>query len=260
MAFQAEYIMYDGISSERFGLHLYNNNGGLDTASGSSFSILRGALQGGLSYTYLGREDRSPIEFRLQMVSKEPLDSAMQGAIHRWLIGKNGYRDLQILQSDMVTYRIGCIFTEIEFLQNGNETVGVTVVGEGDSCYFRGNDTVIEKAGQRNSFTIMNLSDGNEYVYPTVTITCPSSFNSVSIVNVTDNSRNFSIVGMMGDEVVTVDNARKIIVSSKDVRRLSNFNKKWFRLLPGENEIVAGFDTGSGTIRFDIPVYRMVGQ
>lgn len=257
MAFLSEYILYDGISSERFGLHIYNNNGGLDTTSGSSFSILRNGIQGGLEYVYLGKEVKAPLTISLRLVSETPLDGAMQGTIHRWLMGKNVYKELRFIQADRSTWHIGCIFYEMEFIQNGNETVGIVIEGECDSCYFRGEDVIITKTGQKNSFSIMNLSDCNEYIYPFVKITCPSSSSSVSIVNTTDNKRNFSIVGMSGDEVVEVDNMRKIITSSANIKRLSNCNKKWFRLLPGLNEIVAGFDTGSGEIQFTIPVYRM---
>lgn len=259
-AFLAEYMIYDGVSSERFGLHLYNNNGGLDTANGSSFSILRSALRGGMEYVYLGKEDVSPITFSLRLVSKEPLDAAMQGAIHRWLIGKNGYKELRFVQPDMTTWRIGCIFYEIEYIQNGNETVGIVVTGEGDSCYFRGEDIVITKTGNTNRFTFMNPSDVNDYIYPQIQVTCPSSSTDVSIVNITDNHRNFSITQLSGDEVLDIDNGRKIITSSTTIKRLGNFNKKWFRLLPGKNEIAAGFSVGSGTITFTIPVYRMAGQ
>lgn len=257
LAFLAEYILYDGISSERFGLHLYNTNGGLDTASGSSFSIFRSTIGGGLQYTYLGREDKPPLEFSLRMVSETPLDAGMQRAIYRWLMGKNGYRELRFIQADRGSWRIGCIFTSIEFIQNGNEVVGVAVEGEGDSCYFRGEDIVITKTGNSNTFTFMNLSDGGEYVYPHIQITCPSSSSDINIVNITDNRRNFSIMGMAGGEVIEVDNLRKIITSSTTARRLSSFNKKWFRLLPGKNEITAGFSAGSGTITFTIPVYKM---
>lgn len=259
-AFLAEYMIYDGVSSERFGLHLYNTNGGLDTTNGSSFSILRSALRGGMEYVYLGKEDISPIAFTLRLVSEEPLDAAMQGTIYRWLIGKNGYKELRFVQPDMTMWRIGCIFHEIEYIQNGNETVGVVVTGEGDSCYFRGEDIVITKTGNTNRFTFVNQSDTNDYIYPMIKVDCPSSSTDISIVNVTDNNRNFSIMQLSGDEVVQIDNQRKIITSSTTVKRLSSFNKKWFRLLPGVNEVVAGFSTGSGTITFTIPVYRMAGQ
>lgn len=259
MAYEAEHILYDGISSERFGLCLFNNNGGLDTASGSSFSMMRTPLRGGLIYVSLGKEPTEPLEFKFSMFSKTPLDAQMQGAIHKWLFGK-AYKELRIVQPDMTSLRIGCVFTEIEFLQNGNQTVGVSVVGEGDSCYFRGEDGVIDVTGTDGSFFIMNLSDCNEYIYPYVEIAMASGGGDVSIINTTDGNREFSITGLSGDEIVSFDNLRKIITSSSGIRRLSNFNKKWIRLVPGRNDFTYRFSTGSGRIHFNTPVYRMAAH
>lgn len=260
MAFQAEHILYDGISSERFGLKLYNDNGGLETTSGSSFSILRAPLHGGLEYIYLGRENKDPIPIELHFASEKPLDAIMQGVIHQWLVGKNGYRELRIMQPDMNTYRIGCIFHEIEYLQNGNMTIGVLVRGECDSCYFRGNDIENNAVGSSGSFLIMNLSDVNDYIYPTIEITMPSDGGSISIINKNDNNREFLIEDLAGSEIIEVDNLHKIITSSNSIKRLSNFNYKWLRFVRGKNEISFSCTGGSVAIKMKTPVYRLVGQ
>lgn len=261
MAFMAEHILYDGISSERFGLQLINDNGGLETTSGSSFSILRTPLQGGMEYVYLGKENKDPIPIELQLVSREPIDAAMQGAIYKWLVGKNGFRELRIIQNDMRSLHIGCIFNEIQFLQNGNETVGVVVTGEGDSCYFRGNDSTTNIISLTSGkFTIMNLSDTDDYIYPQIEIKMPAGGGDFSLCNTTDNFRTFSITDLSGNEVITVDNLRKIITSSTTIKRLGNFNKKWIRLLPGENIFRYMFSDGDGSFTIKTPVYKMVGQ
>jgi len=260
MAFHAEHILYNGISSERFGLRLYNENGGLDDATGTSFSILRSSLRGGQSFVYMGREARDPMPMQLSLVSDKPLDSAMQGAIHKWLIGHDGYKELRIVQADMSTLRIGCIFYELNYLQVGNDTVGVSVEGECDSCYFRGNDIHITRSGESGSFQVQNTSDVNEYIFPEMKISMPSGGGSFSFINETDNSRESVFDTLSGDEEILLDNFRKIIVSSHGFRRLSNFNKKWIRLLPGKNTFSFAFTGGSGKIEMRIPVYRMTGQ
>lgn len=260
MAFEAEYILYDGISSERFGLHLYNENGGLDTTSGPSFSILRAPLQGGLKYVSLGKEDIDPIRVELKFFSKEPLDSTLQGAIHKWLIGKPDYRELHILQPDMNTLRIGCIFHELEFIQNGNETVGVFVAGEGDSCYFRGNDVETLFYGSKGVFSIMNLSDTNEYVSPVIEFTMPAAGGNLSIVNTSNGNEEFLFEDLSGDEKITVDNQTKIIRSSLTYRRLGNFNKSWIRLVPGKNRFTFTCSGGEVIGKIISPVYKVAAQ
>ncbi|MBO5970224.1 MAG: hypothetical protein J6S14_17225 [Clostridia bacterium] len=260
MAFQAEHILYDGISSERFGLTLFNENGGLEETGGTSFSILRSSLRGGQEFVYMGKEDADPIPMELSLISDTVLDSAMQGAIHKWLIGHSGYKELRIMQADMTTLRIGCIFHELKYLQVGNDTVGVVAIGECNSRYYRGNDIASSASGASGSFTIRNLSDINEYIYPEVRITMPSGGGNFSLVNETDNGRESVFTSLSGEEQITLYNFRQIIESSSGIRRLSAFNKKWVRILPGVNNFSFAFTGGAGRIEITMPVYKMVSQ
>ena len=260
LAFSAQHILFNGISSERFGLTLYNTNGDLDETDGVSFSVLHSSLHNGQQFVFLGDEPKDPIRLELFFVSETPLDSAMQGAISRWLVGHNGYRELRFVQPDMATLRVGCIFHELRFLQVGNDTVGVVVVGECDSWCFRGNDMYKYIAGESGDFVINNMSDINDYVYPGIVITMPYGGGDFTLINHTDHDRESTFTELAGDEVITLDNFRKIITSSHSLRRLSNFNKKWIRLLPGKNVFSFVFTGGAGNISMDIPVYRMVAR
>ena len=60
---------------------------------------------------------------------------------------------------------------------------------------------------------------------------------SISIINQTDNNRTTSFSGLHAGEELTIDCSSQIIISSE--RRLISefFNKKFFRLVPGVNNI-----------------------
>ena len=59
----------------------------------------------------------------------------------------------------------------------------------------------------------------------------------ITITNRSDNNRVFSFTGLSPSEILTVDNSLQQISSSTDLKRMSNFNKKFFRLIPGINTI-----------------------
>jgi hypothetical protein len=57
----------------------------------------------------------------------------------------------------------------------------------------------------------------------------------ITLTNQTDDNREFTfgISGspLTGDESISIDNDLQIITSSTGLRRVSHFNKNWFRLL-----------------------------
>jgi phage-related protein len=99
---------------------------------------------------------------------------------------------------------------------------------------------------------IYNDSDNNAYIFPIVEFGLNSIGNSFSIENLDDDNHTFSFTGMSPMEEIYVDNDREILTSSTGLLRLSNFNKHWFRLKPGNNElhVVSGIGTVSITSQF----------
>lgn len=82
-----------------------------------------------------------------------------------------------------------------------------------------------------------NLTDYNDYTYPKIQMTCNKAGGTISIINKTDENRETKLVNLSQNEVITLDNSLQIITSSLDLNRLSNFNKKFFRLLPNLNTL-----------------------
>jgi phage-related protein len=79
--------------------------------------------------------------------------------------------------------------------------------------------------------------DKGAYLYPKLVITMNNSGGNVTITNSSDASRVFSFTGLLTSEVITIDNSLQQITSSTGLLRMSNFNKKFFRLIPEINNL-----------------------
>lgn len=88
------------------------------------------------------------------------------------------------------------------------------------------------------SFNFYNDTDNDFYSFPQLSFTVANVGGSISLTNLTDDpTRVFQFTGLQGNEILTVDNDLQIITSSTGLRRLSNFNYNFFRLIKGLNQI-----------------------
>jgi phage-related protein len=84
-----------------------------------------------------------------------------------------------------------------------------------------------------------NASDDKcNYLNPTLVITMNTFGGTFSITNNSDAGRISSFTGLSAGEIITVNSSLQTLSSSLGVKRLSNFNKKFFRLSPGVNNLV----------------------
>jgi phage-related protein len=88
-----------------------------------------------------------------------------------------------------------------------------------------------------NSSNVTN-SDGTDYYYPELYIEM-SGNTSITLKNLTDSGRETTFTNINPAETIYIDNQNEIIKSSlgESTYRLSNFNKNWFRLIYGKNQI-----------------------
>lgn len=254
MAFNGEVLIYDGTPSDLFGLYIYNDNGSFDESVGESSELITGnVVRSPFRFLY-GRGEIDILEFDISLVSKKPITRERRSEIYKWLVGRNGYKKLQIVQDDLNAIYFNAIFTEAKDIFHGNDMYGISVTAACDSPYAY-EEPVKYTATSSVSAEIYNDSDIEDYIYPVIKITMASSGGDISIINGNENTRAFTFTGLSGGEVVAIDNRLKTIESSSGVRRLSAFNKNWFRLLPGVNTITV---IGSGTVEITVPVIRRV--
>ena len=73
--------------------------------------------------------------------------------------------------------------------------------------------------------------------YPEVEFELIDTATGITLKNLTDGGREFVFSTLNTTETVYVNNQRKQIISDTNLYRYSKFNKNWFRLVYGINQI-----------------------
>jgi len=240
MSFWGNSFIFDGKPSEIFSLKIFTPDGSESTNPGSNDVELLTEEVYRKARTYLlGVRHSSVLEFDVSFISEAELTSADLGLIQGWLFGHNSYKTLQIVQADMDTTYFNCILKNPTVYKIGNLIYGVNVRVVCDAPWgwtfekSLSNDYVV--ANVTDTIVFNNTSHDNDYLYPEVVFTMNSSGGDLTIENTDDASRQFIFTGLSPNEIMTVDNERNIISSSTGLRRLSTFNKNWFRFVKGYN-------------------------
>lgn len=232
--FCGDTIIFDGVSSEEFGLMLVgklDNNeqgGGL---LGSKVSIIEDTLLRRPSPIYYASEQNEPLEFNLILsVSDETSELSRHdlAAIASWLYGHHEYKELAIYQSDLSDYFYRCKITELEPLFVAGRTVGLNVSVRCDApyAYMRTANDIIT-CSESLTYVYHNRSNMNTYFKPNITIVVPSGSTDVEILNTTtgDSACTFSSLPSTG-VTINVDCQRQILASDEisNVYEYCNFN------------------------------------
>lgn len=166
--------------------------------------------------------------------------------LNAWLIGYNYPKKLE-LDSDVLevenTY-YNCLFTSAATI-NASGVIALTYevvcdapYGWEDFCEIYEINTEDQK--QATTITFYNTSDEIEdYLYPSVKITKIGN-GDIEISYSENTINNVILKDLVDGEVVTIDNLRQIISSTKQtftntLGGYDNFNHNWLRLLHGDN-------------------------
>ena len=261
--FNATYFTYDGIFSGVYGVMIadFDDERVVETEAFSpSLNTVKGAnsvrfYHNGITY------DNAPT-YQFSIISQNPIPDVIRREMLSWLVGRKQYKKLIIHQPDIEKYYYNCVFTNTEIIYVNGNCHGLRLTAEFDSPYAHGDPTSVTVGSGENTVIINNKSDIiDEYTYPIVEFcgrdkSYSSSF--VSITNMTDDkNRVFSLVNLLHDEVITVDNETKYISSSMGGEKLSNFtSKKWLRLRKGFNELRI---KSNGDVTITCPQYVLIG-
>jgi len=243
--FGCEFI-FDEIPSRNYDLRILNFDSGNGTkGAGSEANVIqKEVLRRPVPY-YYGRTTNKNLEFDLTIGSANPIPSEDRGAIYRWLLSRMGYKTLKIVQSDMSSLNFNVIFTESENEYIGNLNYGMTLHAYCDSPWAYSNSYTKSLAYSgsalvNENFTIMNTSDDEDYIFPLITFTTSGIGTSFSITNLSLASLDVNTCSfnpLSANETISMDCDRQLFVSSTGLRRMSSFNKWFFRLAPGLNSI-----------------------
>jgi phage-related protein len=247
---------FDGVTSQSMGLQLVTLDRSIPSRLYTSGKdILEDYPNKNLSPYFFGIKHQ-PLQFQATFTSAEnDMNDTKLYQIGAWLF-QNKYKPF--ISNDNPSKIFYCIATnQSDFFTNGLSEGYFTVD-------FRCRDgfgwTVpsIQTFNITTSGTIQmsNLSNVFQYYYPEIEITLGSSATSVQLVNTSDGNYTSSFTSVANNETIYIDNQKRIIISSvSGANRLNNFNKNWFRLKNGINNIQV---TGTCTIKLKshFPVFN----
>lgn len=235
---------FDSVPSELYNLRILNfkSTGMAESPSGSEISLYQKWMLRRQKPYYFGRALNTPLRIEMTIGTGDFISIRESFTIKKWLLGREGYKKLVIEQDDFLGNYFNCIVVSATDQFAGNRQIGMTVILECDAPWawsFPRTLTHTFNDGNIQNFNISfyNDSDSDDYYYPEITFTLNAIGTSFSLTNITDDGRIFLFSELSANETITVDNDRQIITSDTGLRRLSKFNKNYFRLLPGMNEL-----------------------
>ena len=197
--FHGSSFIYNEIPSEMYDLRILNfdASGTGQSPAIGSTTLIQKWIQSKKRPYHFGTANTTPLTFTLTIGSFDPRTTIDRSRIGRWLLGKTQYKKLQIATDDFIDVYFNVIFSDGGNFYNGNIYQGVELNAVCDAPW--------------------------AWTFPRT--------------DITDNNRAFTFTGLSQSEEINVDNDKKIITSSYDELRLGDFNKNWFRFLPGNNQL-----------------------
>lgn len=243
--FWGKTFIFNNTPSETYNLQILNfeSTGGVaDSPAGSNATVYQTWLYRKPQPYFYGKSMNTPLTFDLTIGSFDPIWGVDRGFINRWLLGRSTYLPLQICQDDMDDIYFNVMFTSAENKYVGNIQRGVVLHGQCDapwgftetkSLSYAFPDGVL----QNLNFTFDNNSDDSDYLYPIISFKTNNIGSGIVLTNSTDAGRIFQFTSISSDETVVVNNSLQTMTSDSGSRRMTQFNKKWFRLMPGLNNL-----------------------
>jgi phage-related protein len=237
-----EKFMYNGISSDYYDIYIVRVGGSnlIQGQSGINRAIIKDRIPNNPISCLFGIQEE-PLTFKIQLFLDGVWTIDRQMEVIGWLF-RNDYKPFYTYDNPEIVYY--CMpmgnpsryfngikegYLELEF--ECNAPYPFTQVYQQTFDFSSNNGT--------QTFILTNHSNIIDYKhYPEIEFQLMGDSEGVSITNITDNGNTFSFEGLYVGETVYVDNTKKIIKSDQFNKfRYNEFNKKWFRLLYGENQI-----------------------
>lgn len=242
--FYGKSFQYRDIPSETFGLFITElTQSGIEQSMGSGSMELysRKIYRRATPYFY-GGTNSDNLKFDVTFTSPNEIDAEKSKIIQRWLFSKRTYDKLFIVQPDMENSYFNCIMNNPQVIRNGNMIIGYSATIDCDAPfawnYPRTNSYTYTDQVIDSTIEFYNSSDdeGN-YLYPTFNIGINNFGGYATITNLSESNRQTSITGLSAGETLTMNSSLQTILSSTGLKRMSTFNKKFPRMIPGLNRI-----------------------
>lgn len=247
MSFQGRSFQYGDFTSEMFNLYITSPDGkDVEIDGAGSVNLITEKIMRRMKPYLLYVENDTVLQFKVSIMSPEELSAEDARIASRYLFGTNAYDKLWIVQPDMYDIYFNGIFTNYKTRKVGNQIFGFDADFVCDSPYGWkvSKDTTYNFTGilVDEAISFLNLSDytGSEQPELIFEITIGSFGGDISIENTSYSTSGLtmSFTGLSAGEVLTIDCGRGIITSSTGLRRMSNFNKYFMKIVHEKNNLV----------------------
>lgn len=240
MAFYGCDFLFDGQFSQNYGLKIMSINGSnvTNSSSGSNTEIFSESVYKNPTKFNYGASQSEVLSFEMEITSELPIMAINRSKIQKWLFGKINPCKLQIVQPDMQTIYFNCYLLNPKATYICDVCHGYTFTVECDAPWAWQLPKTYKFESFDSNINFYNDSDNCDYTYPLIKITANSSIigsGDVTIINKSDNNRITTFTDIHPNEVITINNQAQSITSSEGRLLSESFNKKFFRLLCGQN-------------------------
>lgn len=249
-------FIFDGIQSDSKGIHQIRLSSGFyETPFVSAQEIIEETNRYGVPYFF--RTQKEPMSFTLTFSALEKeMTPEYKHEVANWLI-QNEYKPFQTTDDLGKVYNVIAI-SDVEFSSPGTGQGYFTITFRCDAPWawsvpeFVSYDFTTITTPERISIT--NLSNVYRYAFPELEFHMVEG-SEFKIVNLSDGGREFKFFGLDPTDEVYVNNQRNQIISKNGHMLLNNFNKKWLRLVQGENTLDV-YNKCKLALRISYPMFR----
>lgn len=243
-------MIIDGIPISEYGYMIARLGNGVEDGMGTLEEnvTIQNPLTSDVRLVKSGEKEVLKFKVSLAKSNSDALtiDANDRDLLDFWLTSKEGFRRIEFEQEDYKgIYYMGRI-NNIIWKNVANRIVSCEFEVETDSPYaHRSDECIVIDTSVNKTFAIENPTHGDRWNYPVVKITMGSSGSDISIKNVTDKNRTFSLTGLVANEVIEVECKSGRIKSSTDLNRVQQCNLKYPRLAYGTNTFVVDGNVSS---------------
>lgn len=214
-----------------------------------------------LSHRHFLQQDKweEPLTFETEIVSDRVLTDAEVGEVYNWLFHEKTFRRLEPLSDEHEGVYLNCVFHAVEEIEGGVNgkygTVGfkATVLCDAPWSWEDG-EAVYEAAEIGAQMAFENPSVYKGYLYPDVIIQTGTQGGKISLQNITDQNRQTAITNLNATPhtVSLLPETLEVRSTLSTEAVYNNFNKNFFRLLPGLNRFAVTGDVQKLTFQYRI--------
>jgi phage-related protein len=245
MGFYGKSFSFNGIPSEEFGLRIseLDADGVNQTMGSASIDIVEDKIYRKYKPYFYGVTASPKMSFPMSAFSETDIDGNLFAKIQKAYFSARNYKKFQIHQEDLSDIYFESMLIDPQITKIGNVGKGIsfTVLSSSPFAWHFPKMTAytFTDAFVSSTVTFNNQSDYMEdYLYPMLTITMNSeSSPSLYITNLDDGNRRFELIELLQGEIITMDCLRQTLISSTGFPRLSKFNKRYLRLVNGQNRL-----------------------